>query len=150
MNQLDDGEAAPKAIPDGRGGRRAGSGRPPRGKFVPRTGDREYAKDLISSLMRDETQAPILRARCALAIAMKGTWRRYDSDAQGGVAPAGSVANPVGGDQIPPGRSSGSTPSWSQLLGFSIRRSTLWLVLPGSTASRPVPGRCAGEVAAPF
>jgi hypothetical protein len=57
----------------GHGGRRAGGGRKPNGCFAPVAGDLIYAKKLLSSLMRDESQPTLLRARCALAIATRGS-----------------------------------------------------------------------------
>jgi hypothetical protein len=57
---------------ENRGGRRSRAGRPRRGVFGTLQGDMDYAKNLISLLMRDHSQPVGLRARCALTILLKG------------------------------------------------------------------------------
>jgi hypothetical protein len=87
------GETTPHAV-QGHGGKRAGAGRPrgPRGgRFVPLRGDRVYAKNLISDLMRDESQPAVLRARLAVVVAMKGVWQRHDSGTPGVAVQAAGV-----------------------------------------------------------
>jgi hypothetical protein len=79
-------ESIPAPRGSGRGGKRPGSGRPRLGKFRPLPGDREYAKDLLSTLMRDESQEPVLRVRCAVVVLMKGDFAKYRPDASAGPA----------------------------------------------------------------
>jgi hypothetical protein len=90
----DIGEPTPADRPKARGGKRPGAGRPRKGRFGPIGGDREYAKILVSTLMRDETQQPALRARCALAVLMKGTWVKLPVD--------GAVETDANPEEVPP------------------------------------------------
>jgi hypothetical protein len=66
---FDEGTISP---PGNWGGCRPGAGRKSRGSFAPLPGDTAYAKAFVSLLMRDETQPNSLRAKCALAIVMRG------------------------------------------------------------------------------
>jgi hypothetical protein len=74
-------ETETETLPEGcgqvekRGGRRSNSGRPRRGVFGTLQGDKEYGRNLLSLIMRDHSQRVGLRARCALAILLKGDSR---------------------------------------------------------------------------
>ncbi len=94
MSQIDEQATSP-GRPSGRtwGGRRAGAGRKPGGRFAPLRGYLEYARNLVSTIMRDESQPTALRARCARAVLMKGSWVKYITD-----VPSMAGANPGGPD----------------------------------------------------
>jgi hypothetical protein len=109
MNQLEGGatlteEGVQVEKLEKRGGPRSNSGRPRRGTFGALQGDMDYAKNLISLLMRDHSQPVGLRARCALAVLLKG------GNHHGRVAPAMYLADnplklaevPDGDDQVAP------------------------------------------------
>jgi hypothetical protein len=83
-------EATPPAPPaaHGRGGRRPGAGRPRNGRFSPLQGDREYARELISKLMRHAAQPAALRARCALVVVTRGNPINYRPDVSVAAQPA--------------------------------------------------------------
>jgi hypothetical protein len=44
-----------------------------------------YAQNLLTQLLRDESQPAALRAYCAAVIVLKGTWVKYPADAPGDV-----------------------------------------------------------------
>jgi hypothetical protein len=93
MFQLE-GETAATSPEEGvqaekRGGRRSKCGRPRRGVFGTLQGDMDYAKNLISLLMRDHSQPVALRARCALAVLLKG-----ENRGSGRATPACYVGDP--------------------------------------------------------
>jgi hypothetical protein len=101
MSPLDDPQATPP-VPArcGHGGPRPGSGRKPKDRSAPLSeadldyakdlvsGDLDYAKDLVRALMRDESQPAELRARCALAVLIKGTSAMCHRRAKGKIAAA--------------------------------------------------------------
>jgi hypothetical protein len=90
--------AGPPA-PRNHGGWRPGSGRKPNSPFAPTTADKQYAKNLLSQLLRDESQPAALRAYCAAVVVLKGTWVKYPADAPPDV-PGEAEANPDGDDQV--------------------------------------------------
>ncbi len=76
----------------GHGGWRPGSGRKQGSRFGVVKGDREYARDLVSRVMRDEAQELELRVRCA-GLVLSSVGRNYQFE-----APAGPPADPAAGD----------------------------------------------------
>jgi hypothetical protein len=68
------GQPAASEGRDGRGwgGRRPGAGRPAGRKYTPIRGDFDYAREFVSSTMRDESQPLAVRTRCAVVILTQG------------------------------------------------------------------------------
>ena len=65
-------ESIPAAVPGRKGGKRPGAGRPRNGTFAPCQGDPDYARNLLSLVMRDLDQPIQLRVKCAVVCADPG------------------------------------------------------------------------------
>jgi hypothetical protein len=72
--EVSPGESIPAVVPKAKakGGKRPGCGRPRNGTFPCFVGDAQYARELLSLVMRDTSQALTLRVKAAMVVATRG------------------------------------------------------------------------------